>query len=352
MKTPARPLLKALVGDEAVEACFSDEAEIAAMLRVEAALAEAEAAEGLIAPAAAARIVEVCARFEPDRAALARGLARDGVAVPELVKQLRAAVGEPHAGAVHRGATSQDIVDTALMLRLRSVVEIHARRLDALIAALYAVRARDGAVPLMAHTRMQRALPFTAASKIDTWVQPLERHKAALAELAPGLLVVQLGGPVGTRDELDGRGDAVASALARGLGLGCVPQWHSQRERIGAFGSFLSLLTGTLGKIGQDVALMAQNELGEARLASGGTSSAMAHKSNPVPAEVLVALARFNAGLVGTLHQALVHENERSGAAWTLEWLVLPPMAVSAGAALERALDLAQGLSLSASRGL
>ena len=97
------------------------------------------------------------------------------------------------------------------------------------------------------------------------------------------------------------------------------------------------LLSGTLGKIGQDIALMAQNEVGEVRLATGGGSSAMPHKSNPVPAEVLVTLARFNAGLLGTLHQALVHENERSGAAWTLEWLVLPQMAVATGAGLSKA---------------
>ena len=116
--------------------------------------------------------------------------------------------------------------------------------------------------------------------------------------------------------------------MAERLDLALRPSWHSQRDRIGEFGSFLSLLSGTLGKIGQDIALMAQNEVGEVQLATGGGSSAMPHKSNPVPAEVLVTLARFNAGLLGTLHQALVHENERSGAAWTLEWMVLPQMVV------------------------
>jgi 3-carboxy-cis,cis-muconate cycloisomerase len=129
------------------------------------------------------------------------------------------------------------------------------------------------------------------------------------------------------------------------LGLGSAPPWHSQRDRIGELAAFLSLLSGTLGKFGQDIALMAQNEVGEVRLAAGGGSSAMAHKSNPVGAEVLVALARFNAGLLGTLHQALVHENERSGAAWTLEWLVLPRMAVTTAAGLSKALALSGGVS-------
>jgi 3-carboxy-cis,cis-muconate cycloisomerase len=192
---------------------------------------------------------------------------------------------------------------------------------------------------------MQQALPFTVADKIDTWIEPLERHREALQNLAPRLLVIQLGGPVGTRSELKDHGDAVADAMAEILGLGLAPSWHSQRDRIGEFGAFLSLLAGTLGKIGQDIALMAQNEVGEVRLATGGGSSAMPHKSNPVPAEVLVTLARFNAGMLGTLHQALVHENERSGAAWTLEWMVLPQMVVSTAAALSRAQALVTGMS-------
>jgi 3-carboxy-cis,cis-muconate cycloisomerase len=330
MQTPSRPLLQALVGDEEVEAFFSDAAELAAMLRTEAALAEAQAAAGLIDGEAARRIGDACRVFQPDWAGLAEGLARDGVVVPELVKQLRAATGEPHGKSVHLGATSQDVIDTALVLRLKDVLAIVEDRLDALIASLRDLQTRDGAAPLMAHTRMQQALPFTAADKIETWIQPLE---------------IQLGGPIGTRAELKGRGDAVAAAMAEILGLGSAPSWHSQRDRIGELAAFLSLLSGTLGKIGQDIVLMAQNEVGEVRLAAGGGSSAMPHKSNPVPAEVLVALARFNAGLLGTLHQALVHENERSGAAWTLEWLVLPRMAVSTAAGLSKALALAGGVS-------
>jgi len=344
------PLLQALIGDEEVGAYFSNEAELSAMLRVEAALAEAEAKVGLIGEDAARRIAEVCDTFRADWTKLAEGLNRDGVVVPEFVKQLCEAVGEPHAKAVHVGATSQDIIDTALVLRLKSVIEIIGNRLDTLIHSLNGLKRRDGSVILMAHTRMQQALRFTAADKIDTWIQPLERHSNALAALAPGLLVIQLGGPIGTRGELKGHGDAVADAMCEILGLGFAPAWHSQRDRIGEFGSFLSLLTGTLGKIGQDVALMAQNEVGEVRLATGGGSSAMPHKSNPVPAEVLVALARFNAGMVGTLHQALVHENERSGAAWTLEWMVLPQMVVSSAAALNKAQDLIANMNFAASK--
>ncbi|AWM87554.1 3-carboxy-cis,cis-muconate cycloisomerase [Microvirga sp. 17 mud 1-3] len=338
------PLLKALVGDDAVAALFSSEAELAAMLRVEAALAQAEAELGIIDEDAAFQIVEACSRFDPDWGALARGLAQDGVVVPELVRQLRRAVGEPHDRAVHLGATSQDIVDTGLILRLKDLAALLVGRIATLIESLRLLKTRDGAVPLMAHTRMQQALPFTAADKLDTWIQPLERHTDTLREMLPRLLVLQLGGPIGNRETFHGHGDALADALAERLGLGFASAWHSQRDRIGEFAAWLSLVSGTLGKFGQDIALMAQNEVGEVHLASGGGSSAMPHKSNPVQAEVLVALARFNAGLLGTLHQGLVHENERSGTAWTLEWLVLPQMAEATGAGLVKAQILAEGM--------
>nr|WP_183451706.1 3-carboxy-cis,cis-muconate cycloisomerase [Microvirga lupini] len=344
------PLLQALVGDEEVGALFSNEAELSAMLRVESALAQAEAQAGLISDEAARRIAEVCGSFQADWPALAAGLAQDGVIVPAFVRQLRAAVGETHAKAVHLGATSQDIIDTALMLRFKRVIEIFGLRLDVLIHSLRGLKDRDGATFLMAHTRMQQALPFTAADKLETWLHPLERHRDALEALALRFLAIQLGGPVGTRAELKGHGDAVADVMAEILDLRSAPSWHSQRDRIGEFASLISLLSGTLGKIGQDIALMAQNEVGEVRLATGGGSSAMPHKSNPVLAEVLVTLARFNAGLLGTLHQALVHENERSGASWTLEWMVLPQMVVTAAAGLRNAQAVVRSMSFSASK--
>lgn len=129
--------------------------------------------------------------------------------------------------------------------------------------------------------------------------------------------------------------------MARLLDLGIAEPWHATRDPIVAFGSLLSLITGSLGKIGADVTLMTQTEVASIKLSGGGGSSTMAHKSNPVNAEVLVALARYNAGLVGTLHQALVHENERSGAAWTLEWLTLPEIIIVTGASLRLAIRLA-----------
>jgi 3-carboxy-cis,cis-muconate cycloisomerase len=338
------PILSALLGDAEAAAHFSIEADIRAMLAFESALARAQASLALIPSEAATRIAIVCDAFSPDLSGLAEGAARDGVVAPALVKQLRAEIGAPHDVHVHRGATSQDVIDTSLVLRLKPALALLETRLSALIGSLRALETSQGAKRLMGRTRMQRALPIRASDKLRGWRAPLERHGARLGELRPRVLVAQLGGPVGVRGDLDGKGEAVAAELARLLLLGAGPCWHVERDALGELASWTSLLSGSLGKIGADVALMAQNEIGEVRLAEGGGSSAMAHKSNPVRAEALVTLARFNAALLGAQHQALVHENERSGAAWALEWLTLPQMIVAAAAGLRHAAALCEGL--------
>ena len=343
------PILSALVGDPEIAAAFAVEADVEAMLAFEAALALSQASVGLISESAARRIAGVAADFRPDIVALAKGAGQDGVVAPALVRLLREAVGEPYAAEVHRGATSQDVIDTSLALRLKAVIAALESRLEAFVALLRAVERDQGSVPLMGRTRMQRAAPIHARDKLRNWREPLERHQRRLGELKPRLLVVQFGGAVGVRDGLDGKGEAIAIELARRLELGDGPCWHAQRDSLAEFAAWLSLVSGSLGKIGQDVALLAQNEIGEVKLAEVGGSSAMPHKSNPVRAEVLVALARFNAALLGGEHQALVHENERSGAAWTLEWLTIPQMTVACGASLRHAAALCRGLKFVAS---
>jgi 3-carboxy-cis,cis-muconate cycloisomerase len=339
------PILSGLFGDEEIAPLLDAEAELRAMLAFESALAEAEADAGLIPHEAGLRIAAACAGFIPDIPTLKEGAARDGVVVPAFVKALRAAVEAPHDAHVHHGATSQDVIDTALTLRLKQVLPVIDHRLEHLVGRFEEIGEKAGDLPLMAHTRMQRALPFTAADKLANWRLPLERCRARLAELQPRLLVVSLGGPVGDRVSFEGLGDRLAEDLAKRLGLHPAPVWHAQRDCIAEFGAWLSLVSGSLGKMGQDVALMAQNEFGEVRLGEGGGSSAMPHKSNPIAAEMLVTLARFNAGLLGALHQALVHENERSGAAWSLEWMVLPQMIMTTAAGLRHAEALAANLT-------
>ena len=339
-------LLAALVGDAEIEALLADEAQLRAMLAVERALALASAEAGWIAPAAAEAMASAIDSFTPDSDDLAAGMARDGVAVPTLVAQLRAAVPEPHRDALHRGATSQDIVDTALMVQTARVLDVLEARLVALLAAFEGLAVSDGERPLLAHTRMQAALPTRWGDKLGSWSAPLARHLGALADMRPKLLVVQLGGPVGDRRSFEGHGERIAAGLAQRLDLGIAAPWHATRDPIVALGDRLALISGSMGKFGADVALLAQTEVGAVRLEGGGGSSAMAHKSNPVAAEALVALARYNAGLAGTLQQAMVHEYERSGAAWTLEWLTLPHMMIAAGGSLRLGLRLLDQMRL------
>jgi 3-carboxy-cis,cis-muconate cycloisomerase len=334
-----QPLLSNLLGDSQVEALFSADAELLHMTLFESALAVAEGAEGVISAEAAAAIAERLQDFVPDREALRRAAARDGVVVPDLVRQMRSHVGAPHDQFVHVGATSQDVVDTALVLRLAELCSLLEQRVAALAGELDSLAGRFGEVPLMGRTRRQSAVPIRAADRIAAWREPLLRHLTRLAQLRPRLLVLQFGGPVGTLVELGAEAGPTARRLAAALGLAAPDRsWHTQRDSIAEFAGWLSLVTGSLGKLGEDVGLMAQ--MGEIALDDGGGSSAMPHKRNPVKAEVLVALARYNAALLPALHHALVAEQERSGAAWTLEWLTLPQMAVTTGAALKTAIGL------------
>lgn len=341
--------LSGLLGDEETGACLEAEADVAAMVRFERALAEAEAAEGVVPFEAAEAIAAAASSFQPDMALLRDATRRDGVVIPELVRQLRAAVGEPHEKFVHHGATSQDAIDTSLSLRLAAVLDILGVRLARTVDALDGLARRDGGRRVMAHTRMQAALPVDAARKILSWRDPLVRHQARLVAVRGHVGVLHFGGPVGSLEALGDKADAVVRRLASALGL--VPPHrprHSERDGMAELASFLSLVTGGLGKMGQDIALLAQSEVGEIRLATGGGSSAMAHKVNPVAAEVLVALARFNATLLAGMHQSLVHESERSGAAWTLEWMILPQMVMAAGVSLSTAERLIGNVSFHA----
>lgn len=339
-------LLSALAGDAEIEALLSDRAQVDHMLAVERALAGASADVGWISADAAGAIAAAIDSFTPDWPDLEAGMAQDGVVVPALVRQIRRQLAEPHRAALHKGATSQDITDTALMLQVAAVFDLYESRLIALLSRFDELARAWAGRELIAHTRMQVALPTTWDAKLAAWSEPLQRHLRAITAMRRSLLVVQLGGPVGDRTSFEGHGDAIAAGLAQRLDLGLAAPWHATRDPIVALGNLLALLSGSLGKIGADVALLAQNEVAALRLEGGGGSSAMAHKSNPVNAEVLVALARYNGGLAGTLQQAMVHEYERSGAAWTLEWLTLPTMLITTGASLRLGLKLAEQLRL------
>lgn len=334
------PFLSGLLGDEELARSFQVESDIRAMLRFEVALATAQAELGIIPQDAAAGIAAGAVEFQPDMAALKDAVARDGVVVPELVRQLRQAVDEAHRRHVHYGATSQDVIDTSLMLRVATCLELLDARLSAIVAAMDTLAERFGSHILMGRTRMQAAIDITVGDRIAAWGDPLRRHLQRVEQMRPRVLVVQFGGAAGTLERFGEKGPALRAELASRLGLADAPQWHSQRDRIAELAGWLSQLSASLGKFGQDVALLAQDG-GEIDLKGGGTSSAMPHKQNPVDAEVLVTLARFNAVQLAGIHQAQIHEQERSGAAWTLEWLILPQMLVAAGASTRIAIRLA-----------
>lgn len=333
-------ILGGLLGDEEIAGYFSADADLRAMLAFEAAFAWAEAKCEIIPTAAARAIAAAASSLIPDTEKLRIAVSTDGVVVPELVRQLRRAVGEPHAQHVHFGATSQDVIDTSLILRLKPVLGILENRLNVLDCVFAQLDERFGRHPLMGHTRMQPAIAITAGDRIRVWREPARRTRSRLQEWAADSLALQFGGAAGTLEKLGDKAATVRAALAEDLGLADAPQWHSQRDRIADLAGILSLITGALGKFGQDVALLAQSG-GEIELAAGGGSSAMPHKQNPVAAETLVALARFNATQVSGMHHALVHEQERSGAAWTLEWLLLPQMVCATATSLRLAVELA-----------
>ena len=326
------PWLSGLFADDEIAALWSAEAQLSHMITFEAAWSRLGHLAGLWSEAEGASAAAAIEAVSLAPEELRDGTAQDGVCVPALVRLLKKRTG---ATAIHTGATSQDVIDTATALSLVRSLDLIDRRLERLRLDLSALETRFGENPLMGRTRMQAAMPITVADRVQTWRLPLAAHRERLAQLRPRVAVVQIGGAAGDRAALADGADAVCNAVAKDLGLSATPKsWHAMRDGIAEAGSLMSLITGTLGKMGQDICLMAQQGMDEIRMDGGGGSSAMPHKQNPVLAELLVTLARFNAVQVSGLHQAMVHEQERSGAAWSLEWMILPQMVQATGRAL------------------
>lgn len=334
------PFLSGLLGDEELEAHFSAQSDIAAMLRFESALAHGLADAGFVSENIANSAIAKIKNFAPDMEALKNATARDGVVVPELVRQLKTACGDD-VQAIHFGATSQDVTDSSLIMRLLFCVEILESRLKSIDVIFQKLIDEHGKNSLMGRTRMQAALPITIADRVSNWRIPLQHHLTRLHEIKPRLLQGQFGGAVGTLDKLGDKAAIVRKRLASELALEFADtNWHTKRDALVEFSNWLSMVSGSIGKIGKDIVLMNQNEIGEIELSGAGGSSAMPHKQNPVKAETLVTLAAFNATQISAMHHAAVHEQERSGSAWTLEWMVLPQMVITSGNSLSTLEDL------------
>jgi 3-carboxy-cis,cis-muconate cycloisomerase len=337
------PWLSGLFGDPAMAEIFSAEKQMAHMLAFEAAWSRACGKFGLFDAAKAKEAAHAIETAKIDFTDIAAGMAQDGVPVPRLIKQLQATA---PAEAVHKGATSQDVVDTALAMTLREASDLIADRLEVLDILIKQLGIRFGSNSLMGRTRMQAATQITVRDRVLTWHQPLAVHLNRLETLRPTIEKVQIGGASGDRKALGDKGSDVVSEVAKSLALAPTNKaWHAMREGVADYASLLSLVTGSLGKMGQDIVLMSLQGVEEITISGGGGSSAMPHKQNPVAAELLVTLARFNATQVSAMHHAMIHEQERSGAAWSLEWMILPQMAMATARALAVAIDLSQNIT-------
>lgn len=341
----ARTLSRASFTDALGEDAF-----VRAMLAFESALARSEAEAGVIPMAAADAIEAACASADFS----AQKLADDGrlagsLAIP-LVKALteRVRAADPKAASfVHYGSTSQDVLDTAMVLCMLPCVAEADRVLGETIALLVR-RARENVDAVMlGRTMMQPAIPITAGIKIARWATALQRCRARLAEASARALCVQLGGPVGTLDALGAKRGEVRRGLAKRLGIADARPWHTHRDELLSFASTLAILVVTVGKIAGDIALLSQAEVGEmleAQPKKGvGTSSAMPHKRNPVACLQALAAATRAPGLMATLLHA-GHEHERAIGGWQAELATLAELLAAAGGAIDALERIAAGL--------
>lgn len=333
----------------AMLAVYDDGAVIAHALAFEAALARAQAAEGLIDSGAAQTIAMVCAGLVIEPAALAEEAALAGTLAIPLVARLRAALPEPVAPLAHKGATSQDVADTVMMLQAREAATLLFGDLDRITAGLANLARRHVAPPAIGRTLLQDALPISFGLRIAQWRAGIavaaDRLRRDIAEHA----CLQLGGAAGTRVGMLDRGQAVAAGVAQMLGLTESAPWQGRRVGVAAIASSLAIVIGALGKLARDVSLLAQNAVGEARepaIAGRGGSSAMAHKRNPTGCQVALAAVPRAAGLITGILASLPQEEERGLGGWQAEGPALADLFLLAAGSAAALVPVAQGLEI------
>jgi 3-carboxy-cis,cis-muconate cycloisomerase len=354
---PGNQLFDAYFTARDMREVFCDQGRVQAMLDFEAALARAEARVGLIPSTAVAPIAAACNAGLYDFAALGEAIATAGNSAIPLVKALGKQIAASDAEAeryVHLGATSQDVMDSGLVLQLRQALELIESDLAQLADSLAVQAQRHAATTLAGRTWLQHATPVTLGMKIAGWLGAVTRSRQRLRELKPRLLVLQFGGASGTLAALGEQALPIAQALAEELQLSLPEQpWHTQRDRVVEFGAVLGLIAGSLGKFGRDISLLMQTEAAEVFEPSApgkGGSSTMPHKRNPVGAAVLIGAATRVPGLVSTLFSAMPQEHERSLGLWHAEWETLPEICCLVSGSLQQAKLLAEGLEVDAVR--
>lgn len=340
-------------GSAEMRAVFCDETFVRRCIDVEVALARAQSRLGLIPKDAGEAIAKAVRPKEIDYDRLKIETDNVGYPIVGLVHQLATQAGE--AGRyVHWGATTQDIMDTAVVLQIREAFSLISADLASLDGTLTALSRHHRDTVMAGRTHLQQALPTTFGQKTAVWLSMIRRHRERLEQLRPRVLVGQLGGASGTLASLGDQGLAVSDALMDELDLGRpdIP-WHVARDSLAEAACFCGLVTGSLGKIATDVMLLMQTEVAEAfePFATGrGSSSTMPQKRNPISCELIVALARAVRSNVGLMLDAMLADLERATGPWHLEWIALPECFIGTSGALKQARFMLDGLVVDTER--
>ncbi len=340
-------------GSAAMLEIFGDAALVKHALAFEAALAEAQADEGLLSRDEAARVVLACAQLPLDTETLAAEAAHAGTLAIPLTFHLRRVLGDARQ-ALHRGATSQDVADTVLMLQAKDGATLISRELVRLTTALALLAERMAATPMLGRTLMRDALPITFGLKLMNWLAGLDEAAARFARECEGALMLQLGGAAGARHDLDGKGAAIAARMANRLGLASPSlPWHARRGALAGLAASLGIVTGAAAKIARDFSLLSQNNIAEVfepRQPGRGGSSAMAHKRNPTGCQIVLSAAVRVPVLAATLLSAMPQEQERGLGGWQAEGPVLADLFVLTHGALVALAPVIEGLEVDAGR--
>ncbi|MNM59064.1 3-carboxy-cis,cis-muconate cycloisomerase [compost metagenome] len=350
-------LFRDAFGTAAMREIFSDGALVQRYIDVEIALARAEARVGVI-PADAAETIASAARLDRiDFDHMREETDIVGYPILPLVHQLVEMCGD--AGRyVHWGATTQDIMDTAVALQVRDALDSIDADIRALRGILADLAARHRDTPMAGRTHLQQALPVTFGYKAAIWLAMFDRHQQRLAELRPRVAVVEFAGAAGTLASLGGqdgnKGFAVQEALAQELGLG-VPAttWHVARDGFAEAVNLLALITGSLGKVALDIMIMASTEFAEVYepfVKGRGASSTMPQKRNPISSELMLAASKAVRQHAGLMVDAMVQDFERATGPWHAEWIAIPESFILTAGALHQAKFALGGLIVDAAR--
>ncbi len=326
---------------------FSDSAEVRAMLLVEGALAKAQGALGVIPAESAAAIQRAVMEVAIDPGALRAETAQNGVPVPALVAALRSEMSAPeHAQYIHWGATSQDIMDTALMLRLRQVLALIETDVKTTVLQLASLAETHADLPIAGRSFGLHAAPTSFGAIVASWGAPLLDALEELPNLRSSNLLVSLSGAIGTSGALGEKASETRAALASGLALSDPKRsWHTDRAPILRLVGWMHRITLALAKMGQDCQAMVQTGIETLEIAHGGSSSTLPHKQNPVIPAKLVALAHHSTGLHTGLQISAPHQYQRDASAWFAEWLSLPSLVLTSATAAQGAVALSKAIS-------